>query len=275
MISQLEFEGNSVEKAVKKAAKELKIPERKLDYKVIDPGSSSIFRFLSNKKAKIAVFNKEEVRVEKHETDFDKKAIDPGSAERAGSREDGERKPETFPGGEEIEQSVVDLGTEIIKRISDQITEITDVHVKKERKKIIYKITGGNSAVLIGRHGKTLEAIQYLTEKVVNRKTDFKVVVEVDVEDYLETKKRTLIKIAEKKAHKAKETGRPVTIGKMNAYERRIVHLALKKVEFVKTKSVGNGSLRKVVIFPKKYKKTGGDNKKSQVYKFPVNSHMK
>ena len=76
--------------------------------------------------------------------------------------------------------------------------------------------------------------------------------VEVDVAGYLAKRRQNLKKMAERMAEKCKRVGKPMTIGQMNAYDRRIVHITLKDDEEVRTQSMGDGYLRKLVIFPKK-----------------------
>jgi spoIIIJ-associated protein len=74
----------------------------------------------------------------------------------------------------------------------------------------------------------------------------------VDIEGYLETRKENLESMAIRLAEKSKKIGRPISLGQMNAYDRRIVHIALKDFPEVLTRSRGEGRLRKLVIFPKK-----------------------
>jgi len=98
-------------------------------------------------------------------------------------------------------------------------------------------------------------------EKIVNRRHQNRLRVQVDIEGYLENKKNNLIQMAERLAKKAKRTGKPASIGQMNAHDRRIVHLALKNDSDVRTQSMGEGFYRKLVIFPKK---TASRNQKPQ-----------
>jgi spoIIIJ-associated protein len=74
----------------------------------------------------------------------------------------------------------------------------------------------------------------------------------VDIEGYLETRKENLENMALRLAEKSKKIGKPISLGQMNAYDRRIVHIALKDFPEVITRSRGEGRLRKLVIFPQK-----------------------
>jgi spoIIIJ-associated protein len=148
-------------------------------------------------------------------------------------------------------KSAVEIGVDVIKNIVNLITTETDITYTTEYDNITYQINGGNSAVLIGKRGQTLESIQYLVDKVVNKHCQQRVRIQIDVEGYLETRKENLEKLAKKMSEKAKKTGKPSTISQMSAHDRRIVHLALKDDRTVRTQSMGEGYYRRLVIFPK------------------------
>ena len=123
---------------------------------------------------------------------------------------------------------------------------------KDEDGNTILNIMGPSSGTLIGRHGHTLEALQYLVSKVVQRMTgDEKSIVIVDVESYLERQKEKLKELAVNLAQKAKETGVEIPMRPMSSKDRRVVHMTLKDHEHVTTESRGEGLRRKVVIVPK------------------------
>ncbi len=149
------------------------------------------------------------------------------------------------------EESTV-LGRETLQKMVDFITTDAVVTAETKQDKLLLKIEGGNSGVLIGRRGQTLEAMQFLTDKIINRKSESRVRLKVDIEGYMETRKANLKSLAFKMAGKAKKTGRPATINQMTAQDRRIVHLALKDDARVRTQSMGDGYYRRLVIFPKK-----------------------
>ena len=114
---------------------------------------------------------------------------------------------------------------------------------------------------MIGRKGQTLEAMQFLTDKIINRKSEARVRVKVDIEGYMEARKANLIQLAHKMADKAKKTGRPATINQMSGQDRRIIHLTLKEDPRVRTQSKGDGYYRRLIILPKR---TGSFKEKSK-----------
>ena len=118
--------------------------------------------------------------------------------------------------------------------------------------------------VLIGKKGQTLDAIQYLLDKVVNKQCGKGSHVVFDVEGYVESRKTELTDLASRLASKTMKTGKPSTMTRMNAHDRRIVHVSLKNNPWIRTQSVGDGYYRKLIIFPKKKasKKTHQDTQK-------------
>ena len=146
----------------------------------------------------------------------------------------------------------VDIGRHVLQRIIDAITADAKISVERDSERIFFNVNGGNAGILIGKRGQTLDAIQTIVEKVINRHKEKRTRVLVDIEGYLETRKENLEKLAVRLAEKCKRTGKPMSLGQMNAYDRRIAHIALKDNPDVQTRSRGEGPLRKLVIFPKK-----------------------
>jgi spoIIIJ-associated protein len=110
------------------------------------------------------------------------------------------------------------------------------------------EIEGENAGIIIGKHGSTLDALQYLTSLVVNKSSKEFVRVILDAENYREKREKTLERLALKMADKVKETKRSITLEPMYPNERRLIHTALQKDPGVTTKSVGKEPNRRVVI---------------------------
>ena len=110
------------------------------------------------------------------------------------------------------------------------------------------QMTGDTLGVLIGRHGETLDALQYLTSLKVNRGQEGYTRVTLDTENYRAKREDTLIRLANRMANRAVKTGRKVSLEPMNPYERRIIHSALQTNEAVDTHSEGEEPNRHVVI---------------------------
>ena len=128
----------------------------------------------------------------------------------------------------DVSEESIALGVETLQHMVDLITSDSTVVASTDQDRLLLRIEGGNSGVLIGRRGQTLEAMQFLTDKIINRKSESRVRLKVDIEGYMETRKANLQSLAHKMADKAKKTGKPSTINQMTAQDRRIVHIALK-----------------------------------------------
>jgi spoIIIJ-associated protein len=186
----------------------------------------------------------------------DKAETDKGEPENADSEtavpEKTEAKTFETPEPVDVSETSIALGIEALQKMADLITDDAKVTATTESDRLTLRIEGGNAGILIGRKGQTLDAMQFLTDKIINRKSEARVRVKVDIEGYMETRKSNLKHLAYKMADKAKKTGRPATINQMSAQDRRIVHLALKDDNAVRTQSMGDGYYRRLVIFPKK-----------------------
>ena len=104
------------------------------------------------------------------------------------------------------------------------------------------------AGIIIGKHGSTLDSLQYLTSLVVNRNTKDYVRVILDAENYREKREKTLERLAKRMAEKVKDTKRSITLEPMYPNERRLIHTALQKDPGVTTKSVGQEPNRRVII---------------------------
>jgi len=159
------------------------------------------------------------------------------------------------------------VATEMLSRILAVLSPGAEVSVHQDPDLCRIHINGGETAVLIGRKGQTLEAMQYLVDKAINKQCGKGYRIVVDVEGYLETRRNELQDTAARMAEKAQKSGKPTTMNRMNAHDRRIVHLALKNNKAVRTQSVGDGYYRKLMILPKRRKrgsKSGNRSRQSQ-----------
>ncbi|HZP27295.1 MAG TPA: RNA-binding cell elongation regulator Jag/EloR [Dehalococcoidia bacterium] len=122
----------------------------------------------------------------------------------------------------------------------------------KGRASAVLDITGDDLALLIGRRGTTLAALQYLVNVVANRQGDGKIMLTVDIEGYRRRREDSLTSLAYRMASRVRQSGRPISLEPMPPNERRIVHMALAENAAVSTASIGEGERRKVVISPRR-----------------------
>ena len=131
------------------------------------------------------------------------------------------------------------------------VGEVTIDEYEGDEGELILDITGDDLAVLIGRHGRTLDALQFVVSAITIRSMGFRYPVIVDVEGYKSRQREKLESIARSTANKAASQHRSVKMRPMTPYERRIVHIALRNDDRVDTASEGEGSARHVVVVPR------------------------
>jgi spoIIIJ-associated protein len=211
---EYEFEGKTTEEALENASRELDLPLEELIFDILEPGSAGIFGLVGGKKAKIKI------------------TLD---------------KPV-----EAINENGLRIAQEALETILELIPVETTVNAEQTDGKIALSIEGDKSGLLIGRRGKTLDALQYIVNKIVNKALDKKTYVVVDSENYRKRREESLTQQALKMGDKAKKIKKPVSTNLLNPHDRRIVHITLQDDNDLDTKSRGDGLLKKVVIIPKK-----------------------
>ena len=156
----------------------------------------------------------------------------------------------------------------IARRILEDLLERMDIHayitavrssVPDQRgepeETITLHVEGADEeamSLLIGRRGETLRSLQFMVNLLVSRKVQKWPQVVVDVGNYRQRRQESLEGLARRMAERVRQSGRPLMLEPMGAYERRIVHLALRSDPTVYTESSGEGENRKVVIYPAK-----------------------
>lgn len=160
---------------------------------------------------------------------------------------------ERYEAGEELTDEemdkIADAAVACIKQILAYFGEFSSSidEYDGDDGELILDVNGGNLAVLIGRHGRTLDALQMVVSSLMSSRLHFFYPIVVDIESYKMRRKKRLRTIALSSAERARKQGR-VALAPMNAYERRIVHLALVGDDTVTTHSEGEDPNRRVII---------------------------
>lgn len=131
------------------------------------------------------------------------------------------------------------------------VGEVTIDEYEGDEGELILDITGDDLAVLIGRHGKTLDALQFLISSITSRTVGYRYPIVIDVEGYKGRQRQKLEDIARKAADRAFNQDRSIKLRPMTPYERRLVHIALRDDSRVETVSEGEGRARRVVVIPR------------------------
>lgn len=150
------------------------------------------------------------------------------------------------------EQFVSEILTNMGIKFSLDVSEVED--------ELRVDITGEDVGLIIGKHGSTLDSIQYLTNLVVNKKFDRLIRVRIDIGGYREKRLEVLENMASRLAVRVRKSKKAIALEPMNAYERRVIHTFLQKESGIGTKSEGFDPDRYVVIYPER----GYHKKKNQ-----------
>jgi len=242
----VEVTGKTVDDAITEACRRFLVTSDRLDYEVLEKGTSGFLGFA----AKPALIK---ARVKGENDD----AVTETVAEKAVSNDSVKKEePKKAIEAEKtviISEDIVNNDPkEFLNKVFEAMGMKVDINVTTSNNEMNIELSGDEMGVLIGKRGQTLDSLQYLTSLVVNKGNKEYIRVKVDTENYRERRKETLENLAKNLAYKVKRTKRPVSLEPMNPYERRIIHSALQNDKYVTTQSEGEEPYRKVVIKPVK-----------------------
>jgi spoIIIJ-associated protein len=252
-----EFEGKTDQDAIENACRKLDLKRDQMDIVILEPGSAGIFGLVGGRKAKIKVTIKQEEPEAVEKVPEEEVEIVTTLLEDAPATTEPEEAPETAdpkttpPNTREDEIAIAKEALENILALIPM--EGISVKGRVEDGSINLNIEGDKTGLLIGRKGKTLDALQFIVNKIVNKSLEKRSRVIIDSENYRLRRQEFLVQMALKMGDKAKKIKRPVTTNLLNPHDRRIVHLALRDDDELGTKGKGEGILKKVVIIPRKY----------------------
>lgn len=156
-----------------------------------------------------------------------------------------------------VKIEVIDYN-DLIDEIKENVNEIiklmgltANLEIRRREENITIKIFSDRNALLIGKNGKTLEAIQTIVRQIINNQINHYISIVIDVENYKDKKIHNIEYLAKKVAKEVARTKFETKLDSMNSYERRIVHSILADNKYVYTESIGEEPNRCVVIKPK------------------------
>ena len=159
---------------------------------------------------------------------------------------EGKREPRKYA----VSDESVAAAKEFLQKVfhAMKIEVVMEKFINKNDGTVTFKLHGDEMGIMIGKHGQTLDSLQYLTNLVANKNSSERVRVIIDVEDYRDRRVETLTRLARRLADKVKRTGERVELEAMNPHERKIIHMALQGDRRVTTLSEGDEPYRHVVI---------------------------
>jgi spoIIIJ-associated protein len=239
----IEIEEKTIDEAIERACREINLPREKINIEILSRETSGFFG-IGSKKARIRAsaisFNIEEIT--NPETI---KAEEP-------AREDESPELETEPQAEVQAEDTAVEAKEFLEGILRHMNLDFAVNMEETEDQIILDIKGDGSGLLIGRGGKTLDAMQHIIGKASDKAARGGKRIIIDTENYRKKRDKSLVALAERLGEKVKKTGKPVAVNPMNAHDRRIIHMTLRDDKSLVTKSRGDGIFKKIIIVPSK-----------------------
>ena len=234
MSDIIETYGKTVEEALNIAVKELGVTKDQVNYEIIEEtekkGLFGIFGGSKQVKIKVSIIKE----------DFED------------SNDIEEFKQELFQ--ETLNHdNVIEVAKDFLKNIFKKMD--IDVLIEKfqtDERTITLNLHGENLGILIGKHGQTLDSLQYLTNLVANKGHEDFVRIILDIENYRKRRAETLVKLALRLADKAKHKNERIVLEPMNPQERKIIHMALQDDRRITTFSEGEEPFRRIIIMQKR-----------------------
>lgn len=258
----------TIDAAVEEGLKQLGISREEAIVHVVEQPSSGLFGLIHKKMAVVDITGPEEkaeapeaeekaaeeVPAEEKETAETETAVTE-EVETVEKEETSEEKPveevkktEEFVFNPEEQEKTAEEAKAFLENVFRGMHLNVTMERMMNEERILINLRGEGLGILIGKHGQTLDALQYLTNLAAGKAYHHHYFVLLDVENYRERRKATLEALARRLAGKVRRTGEPVELEPMSAAERRIIHLALQADGAVTTESEGEAPHRYVVI---------------------------
>lgn len=229
MPNSIISEGKTTQEAIEKGLKELGVAKNQVDIKVIEEKKKSFFSILDPHVVKVELTLNSSYKAKEEKSECINKTEKKAVSEKELS---------------DAKNNVEKFLNEFLKAISDNI----EYSITTENGMISVTLKGKDSTNLIGYRGESLNALQSIITNIACKNAEVKIKVILDIEDYKESRKKTLEDLALKIEKTVVRTGKTVTLEPMTAYERKIIHTKLQDSSKVKTHSVGEGDKRRIII---------------------------
>lgn len=233
MMITVEKTGKTVEEAVALALKELQVTEHDVTVEVLEQPKSGFLGLIGARPAKVAVtlIKKEEPAVEVKE----------------------EITVKTEEAAPVVGDDPIAVGKAFLMDVFAKMNLTVAIEVEEKEEVVLFDLKGNDLGILIGRHGQTLDALQYLTNLAANKNAgEGRIRIVLDVEDYRKRREETLVRLAQRLANKVKRRNQRIVLEPMSRHERKIIHMALQEDPQIATYSEGEEPYRKIVIAAKR-----------------------
>ncbi|GIW21572.1 MAG: RNA-binding protein Jag [Candidatus Sericytochromatia bacterium] len=239
-MQSIDQEGKTLEEALEKAINTLKCKKEDVEYEVLDEGSKGILG-IGSRPVIVRVRLKQDVSVKEEEKEL--KVTQEIENQKSLSKLNDNKKEENLSTTDNDEfEKVKNI---ISKFCNDLSLDLKNIYFTTENVTIKVNLETDDASLLIGKHGKTLEALQYLINQIMHEE---KAKFILDVSDYKIKQNEKLTNLIKSIAEKVSTTKRKVTLNPMNSSDRKLVHEIIKEYKDLTTKSIGKEPNRKVII---------------------------
>ncbi len=237
-MDYIETEGDTIDQAIENALEALGVDREKITVDILSEGKKGILGF-GAQKARIRA------SLTRSSAELQRSISEPFTAEEAAPQMEA--------------AALVERARAVLSETLRLMGTEASVHVKagEASGETVLEIHTDRSGLLIGRKGQTLEALQYVVGRIVGDRQDTEGAhIVIDVENYRERRRKTLQDMALRLGEKAKRQRKTITVDALSPADRRVIHAALQDDPWLTTKSLGQGSYRRLLIIPE------GDRKK-------------
>ena len=237
MSNSIIAEGKTTNEAIENGLKQLKVSKDRVEIKVLEEeNKKSFFSILTPRVVKVELTLKENAE---KSNNYEK-------------RDNYEERPKREYSKDmtsiENSKNVLD---EFLNSWIKKIDESLNYSIKIEDYTIYIDINGNASGMLIGYRGETLNSLQSILSNIINKNSNEKIKILVDIENYRAKREKVLDELAKKVAKTVLKTGKSITLEPMTPYERKIIHNSLQSFKNIENYSIGEGNNRRVVISKK------------------------
>ena len=257
----MEFQGKDIADAISKACKALKASQEDLDIEVLTTGTTGIFG-LMKQKARLRVSLKQEhrdkpARKNRKEKRPAKRQDKSAAVKTEEARESEPMVQGTAPARQKETESVsVKVSDELMAQAKKDLAHIlelmgcpSEIEISNDMDAVDIQIQGDHVKEIIDQNGKILDSLQYMLRKIISQKYSEKASISIDAGNFREKRIEELKELGLKLAEEAKKTGKTRSISSLNPAERRVVHVALQDDKEIRSRSVGDGLFKKVLIY--------------------------
>jgi spoIIIJ-associated protein len=250
-MRSIETEGESIDQAIDKALQALSVERDKVQIEILADATRGLFGF-GGSRARVRATVRAPLTTRL--TDADRETVAPQVARETPRSEGAESPPP--PAAPEARREAGDSlarAKTVLETILGALGLSCTIETRdgEEPGIVILEVRGDNGGLVIGRRGQTLDAVEYVVNRIASRVEETAPPrFVIDVEGYRERRRQYLNDLARRLSDKVRQTGRPVTLNPMSPRDRRIVHLAAREETDVTTRSQGEGYYRKMLILP-------------------------